>query len=63
MLTPSHTARKLLPDIHEFIDVLTSPATKMLDRWFESEPLRATLATDAVIGTTNLKIAPFKTCL
>lgn len=43
-------ARKLLPDIHEFIDVLTSPATKMLDRWFESEPLRATLATDAVIG-------------
>jgi phytoene dehydrogenase-like protein len=29
---------------------MTAPATKILDRWFESEPLRATLATDAVIG-------------
>ncbi|XP_063690568.1 pyridine nucleotide-disulfide oxidoreductase domain-containing protein 2-like [Bolinopsis microptera] len=44
------SARGLLPDLHEFLDLLTSPATKILDRWFESEPLRATLATDSVIG-------------
>lgn len=25
----------------------------VLDRWFESEPLKATLATDAVIGAMN----------
>ena len=49
-VNPYSPARGLLPDLHEFIDLLTAPATKILDRWFESEPLRATLATDAVIG-------------
>ena len=31
----------------------SSPArpSPILDRWFESEPLKATLATDAIIGT------------
>src|SRR3989338_10400140 len=29
---------------------MTAPATKILNRWFESEPLISTLATDAVIG-------------
>ena len=29
---------------------MTSPASKFLDKWFESEPLKATLATDSVIG-------------
>jgi phytoene dehydrogenase-like protein len=33
-----------------FFEFLTSPATKILDRWFESEELKATLATDAIIG-------------
>ncbi|KAJ3081541.1 Pyridine nucleotide-disulfide oxidoreductase domain-containing protein 2 [Quaeritorhiza haematococci] len=33
-----------------FYELLTAPASKILTRWFESEPLRSTLATDAVIG-------------
>ncbi|XP_078589270.1 pyridine nucleotide-disulfide oxidoreductase domain-containing protein 2-like [Branchiostoma floridae x Branchiostoma japonicum] len=37
-------------DLNAFIELLTAPANKMLDKWFESEPLKATLATDAVIG-------------
>jgi phytoene dehydrogenase-like protein len=32
------------------IDILTGAARTILDRWFESEQLKATLATDAVIG-------------
>ncbi|XP_018621573.1 pyridine nucleotide-disulfide oxidoreductase domain-containing protein 2 isoform X2 [Scleropages formosus] len=38
---------KNLPD---FYQLLTAPAMKVLNCWFESEPLKATLATDAVIG-------------
>jgi phytoene dehydrogenase-like protein len=34
----------------EAVEVLTGPARTILDRWFESEQLKATLATDAVIG-------------
>jgi len=34
----------------EAVRVLTAPATVILDEWFESEELKATLATDAVIG-------------
>ncbi|MGL4419842.1 MAG: phytoene desaturase family protein [Gemmataceae bacterium] len=34
----------------EAIEVLTGAATPILDRWFESDVLKATLATDAVIG-------------
>ncbi len=34
----------------EAIDVLTGAATPILDRWFESDELKATIATDAVIG-------------
>ena len=34
----------------EFYELMTSPASKFLDKWFESEPLKATLATDSVIG-------------
>jgi phytoene dehydrogenase-like protein len=37
-------------DLNQLMELMTAPATKILDRWFESEPLRATLATDAVIG-------------
>jgi len=37
-------------DVNKLMELMTAPATKILDRWFESEPLRATLATDAVIG-------------
>lgn len=38
--------RDLLP----FIEILTAPARRILERWFESEPLLATLATDSIIG-------------
>ncbi|XP_027099707.1 uncharacterized protein [Coffea arabica] len=36
----------------DFMDLLLSPASKFLNNWFETEVLKATLATDAVIGTT-----------
>jgi phytoene dehydrogenase-like protein len=32
------------------IEILTAPARAVLDRWFESDALKATLATDAIIG-------------
>jgi len=34
----------------EAVEVLTGAARPILDRWFESQQLKATLATDAVIG-------------
>src|SRR5690349_23514832 len=34
----------------EALEVLTGAARPLLDRWFESEQLKATLATDAIIG-------------
>lgn len=34
-----------------FYELLTGPAQQILDRWFESEMLKTTLATDAVIGS------------
>ena len=37
-------------DAHLFYEMMTAPTTKILDKWFESEPLKATLATDACIG-------------
>lgn len=33
-----------------FYELLTGPAEQILDRWFESDILKTTLATDAVIG-------------
>ncbi|XP_070697076.1 pyridine nucleotide-disulfide oxidoreductase domain-containing protein 2 [Pempheris klunzingeri] len=41
---------KLGSNIPDFYEIITAPIMKILNRWFESEPLRATLATDAVIG-------------
>ena len=37
-------------DLPEAIELLTGAARPLLERWFESEVLRATLATDAIIG-------------
>jgi len=37
-------------DMPEAIELLTGAARPILDRWFECEPLKATLATDAIIG-------------
>jgi len=42
--------QKLGPAMSEAIEVLTGPARPILDRWFESEELKGTLATDAIIG-------------
>lgn len=42
--------KKLGPRMGEALEVLTGSARRILDRWFESEELKATLATDAIIG-------------
>ncbi|HXF93668.1 MAG TPA: NAD(P)/FAD-dependent oxidoreductase [Nitrospiraceae bacterium] len=39
------------PRIGDLVELLTGAARPILERWFESEELKATLATDAVIGT------------
>ncbi|XP_009906477.2 pyridine nucleotide-disulfide oxidoreductase domain-containing protein 2 [Dryobates pubescens] len=41
-----------------YYEVLTAPISKILDQWFESEPLKATLATDAVIGAMASPYTP-----
>ncbi|MFT4047352.1 MAG: NAD(P)/FAD-dependent oxidoreductase [Solimonas sp.] len=42
--------KRLGDDLPTALELLTGPASPILDRWFESEPLKATLATDAIIG-------------
>jgi phytoene dehydrogenase-like protein len=42
--------QKMGAGVSEAIEILTGPARPILDRWFESEQLKATLATDAIIG-------------
>ena len=37
-------------DLPQAVELLTGPARPILDRWFESDILKATLATDAIIG-------------
>ncbi|XP_041476921.1 pyridine nucleotide-disulfide oxidoreductase domain-containing protein 2-like [Lytechinus variegatus] len=46
----AQSGKTLGQDIPEFYNLLTAPMNKILDSWFESEPLKATLATDSVIG-------------
>lgn len=41
---------ELTDRLPEAIELLSGAARPLLERWFESEPLRATLATDAIIG-------------
>jgi phytoene dehydrogenase-like protein len=45
-------------DVPEAIEVLAGAARPLLERWFESEGLKATLATDAVIGSFTSIGAP-----
>jgi phytoene dehydrogenase-like protein len=46
-----HQAMKQLgPELPLAIELLTGAARPILDRWFESDILKATLATDAIIG-------------
>jgi phytoene dehydrogenase-like protein len=42
--------RRLGDGAGEAVEILTGAARPILDRWFESEELKGTLATDAVIG-------------
>jgi phytoene dehydrogenase-like protein len=45
-------------DLFEFYEFITSAASTILDKYFESDVLKATLATDAVIGAMN---SPYST--
>ncbi len=49
---------RLGPDLHEAIELLTGAARPILDRWFETDVLKATLATDAIIGAFASISAP-----
>src|SRR5690606_35601821 len=54
-----HRALKTLGhDLPEAIEILTGSARTILDRWFESDVLKATLATDAIIGNFQPISAP-----
>jgi phytoene dehydrogenase-like protein len=46
----SRAFRKMGAGMSEAVEILAGPARAVLDRWFESEQLKATLATDAIIG-------------
>ena len=46
------------PGLSEAFDLLAGPAKDILENWFESEPLKGTLATDAVIGAFSAPSAP-----
>src|SRR5215467_13244554 len=51
MLTLGLAFRRQLGDATgEAVEILTGAARPILDRWFESEELKGTLATDAIIG-------------
>ncbi|XP_057434899.1 uncharacterized protein LOC130727704 isoform X1 [Lotus japonicus] len=45
-------------DMVDFLDLLLSPVSKVLNNWFEADVLKATLASDAVIGSTASVHAP-----
>lgn len=45
-------------DLPEAIELLSGAARPILDRWFESDVLKSTLATDAIIGTFQPISAP-----
>jgi phytoene dehydrogenase-like protein len=42
--------QRLGPSMGEAVEVLTGAARPILDRWFESEQVKGTIATDAIIG-------------
>jgi len=50
LLSLGRSFRKLGDDAGKAVEVLTGAARPILDRWFESEELKGTLATDAIIG-------------
>lgn len=50
--------KSLGEDLPAAMEILTGGARTILDRWFESDTLKATLATDAIIGTFQPISAP-----
>jgi phytoene dehydrogenase-like protein len=50
LFTLGRAFQRLGPAAGEAVEVLTGAARTVLDRWFESEELKGTLATDAIIG-------------
>src|SRR5438105_9139855 len=42
--------RKLGDDARQAVEILTGAANPILDRWFESEEVKTTISTDAIIG-------------
>ncbi len=50
--------QELGEDLPEVVELLTGSATALLDRWFESDELKGTLATDAIIGTFQPPSSP-----
>ncbi|XP_071793138.1 pyridine nucleotide-disulfide oxidoreductase domain-containing protein 2-like [Asterias amurensis] len=44
------TGSQIGKNLPMFYELLTAPVAKILDRWFESEPLKAILATDCITG-------------
>jgi phytoene dehydrogenase-like protein len=50
LLRLGRSFQKLGPHLGEALEVLAGAARPLLDRWFESEQLKGTLATDAIIG-------------
>jgi phytoene dehydrogenase-like protein len=50
LLSLGRAFRRLGDDAGEAVEILTGAARPILDRWFESEELKGTLATDAIIG-------------
>jgi phytoene dehydrogenase-like protein len=50
LLSLGRSFRRLGNGAGEAVEILTGAARPILDRWFESEELKGTLATDAIIG-------------
>ncbi|KAL9461586.1 hypothetical protein AB3S75_004558 [Citrus x aurantiifolia] len=45
-------------DLVDFMDILLSPTTKILNKWFENDVLKATVAADAITGSMASIHAP-----
>ncbi|MDX1650499.1 MAG: FAD-dependent oxidoreductase, partial [Myxococcota bacterium] len=58
LLRALRAALGLRRELAPALALLLGPARDTLERWFESEPLRATLATDAVIGAFAAPSSP-----
>lgn len=57
-LKTGNVFKKLLQENPTAVQVLTGAADRILDRWFESDLLKGTLATDAIIGAFHSPSSP-----